>query len=186
MVNKCLSILRSFQTLLNVAGKKVFWFSLLIAVLMTLLAPPSVLLAQEAKVDLSLRMLSEYYYREVIPGEENTLYMEIRNNGDTEINNIRFDSDEPKGWTVDFIPDRISRLSAGSSQTVEVNVLPGRGTRRGEYSLTLLAEAEEARAVASTMLRVESGSSLWMIIGGVVAALVIVGFVLIYLRLGRE
>jgi uncharacterized membrane protein len=168
------------------AGKKVLWLSLLIAASIMLLAPPAVLFAQEAKVDLSLRMLHEYYYKEVTPGEDNALFMEIRNNGDKEITNIRFDSDKPQGWVVDFDPDSISYLSAGSSQTIDVNVIPSRDTGRGEYSLTFLAEANETRAATSTMLRIESGPSFWLWVGIGLAALVIAGFVIIYLRFGRQ
>jgi len=168
------------------AGKKVLWLSPLIAASIMLLVPPAVLFAQEAKVDLSLRMLSEYYYKEVTPGEDNTLFMEIRNNGNKEITNIRFDSDKPQGWVVDFNPDSISYLSAGSSQTVDVNVIPSRDTGRGEYNLTFLAEANETRAATSTMLRVETGPSFWLWVGIGLAALVIAGFVIIYRRFGRQ
>jgi uncharacterized membrane protein len=168
------------------AGKKVLWLSLLIAVLIMLLVAPAVLFAQETKVDLSLRMLPEYHYKEVTPGEDNTLFMEIRNNGNKEITNIRFDSDKPQGWVVDFNPDSISYLSAGSSQTVDVNVIPSRDTGRGEYNLTFLAEANETRAATSTMLRVETGPSFWLWVGIGLAALVIAGFVIIYRRFGRQ
>lgn len=168
------------------AGKNILRLSILIAVLIMLLVSPAVLLAQEAKVDLSIRMLPEYYYREVIPGEDNTLFMEIRNNGDKEITDIKFDSDKPEGWIVDFKPDSISYLSAGSSQTVDVNVIPSRDTGRGEYNLTFLAEASETRAVTSTTMRIESGSSFWLWVGVGLAALVIAGFVIIYLHFGRQ
>jgi len=168
------------------AGKKVLWLFLLIASLLACLVSPAVLLAQEAKVDLSLRILPEYYYKEVISGEDNALFMEVRNNGDKEITNIRFYSDKPEGWVVDFNPDNISYLSAGSSQTVDVNVIPSRDTGRGEYNLTFLAEANETRAATSTMLRVENGSSFWLWVGLGVAAFVIAGFVIIYRRFGRQ
>ncbi|MBA7702844.1 hypothetical protein ES703_111619 [subsurface metagenome] len=151
-----------------------------------LIIPPAALLAQEAKVDLSLRILPEYYYKEVTPEEDNTLFMEIRNNGDTEITNIRFDSDIPKGWIVDFKPASISSLSASSSQTVDVNIIPSRDTGRGEYNLTFIAEANETRAVASTMMRIESGSSFWLWVGTGLVAIVIAGFVIIFIRFGKQ
>ena len=168
------------------ACKKALWLSPLIAVSIMLMVPHAIQFAQEAKVDLSLRILPEYYYKEVTPGEDNALYMEIRNNGDKEITNIRFDSDKPQGWVVDFHPDSISSLSAGSSQTINVNVIPSPDTSRGDYNLTFLAEANETRAAASTMLRVESGSSFWLWVGIGLAAIVIAGFVIIYLRFGRQ
>jgi len=169
-----------------IAGKKVLWLFLLIAGLLAYLVSPAVLLAQEAKVDLSLRMLPEYYYKEVISGEDNALFMEVRNNGDKEITNIRFNSDKPEGWVVDFRPNNIDFLGAGSSQTIDVKVIPNRYTRRGEYNLTFIAEANETRTATSTILRVENGSSFWLWVGLGVAALVIAGFIVIFLRFGRE
>ena len=169
-----------------IAGKKVLWLFLLIAVLLACLGSPVVLLAQEAKVDLSLRLLPEYYYKEVIPGEDNTLFMEVRNNGDKDITNIRFDSDKPEGWIVDFKPGSIDYLGAGSSETIDVKVIPGRDTGRGEYNLTFIAEANETRTATSTMLRVENGSSYWLWVGLGVAALAIVGFIVIFLRFSKE
>ncbi len=169
-----------------IAGKKVFWLFLLLAGLLACLGSPAVLLAQEAKVDLSLRMLPEYYYEEVIPGEDNTLFMEVRNNGDKEIHNIRFDSEKPEGWIVDFKPGRIGYLGAGSSHTIDVKVIPGRDTGRGEYNLTFIAEANETWTATRTILRVETGSSFWLWVGLGVAALVIAGFIVIFLRFGRQ
>ena len=168
------------------AGKKVLWLFLLIAGSLTCLASPTMLIAQEAKVDLSLRMLPEYYYEEVIPGEDNTLFMEVRNNGDKEIHNIRFDSEKPEGWIVDFNPGRIGYLGAGSSHTIDVKVIPALDTGRGRYNLTFIAEADETRTATSTMLRVETGSSFWLWVGLGVAALVIAGIIFIFLRFGRQ
>ncbi|MFC1993139.1 NEW3 domain-containing protein [Chloroflexota bacterium] len=168
------------------AVQKVLWLSMLIAVLIMFIVPPVALFAQEAKVDLSLRMLPDYYYKEVTPGEDNTLFMEIRNNGDKEITDIRFDSYKPEGWVVVFKPDSISYISAGSSQTVDINVIPSRDTGRGEYNLTFLAEANETRAATSTSMRIESGSFFWLWVGIGLAALAIAGFVIIYLRFGRQ
>jgi len=96
-----------------ICGKKVLWLYLMIVGLLACLISPTIILAQEAKIDLSLRMLPDYYYKEVIPGEENTLFMEVRNNGNVGISNIKFDSDRPKGWIVNFEPKNIDYLSAG-------------------------------------------------------------------------
>ncbi|MFC1864227.1 NEW3 domain-containing protein [Chloroflexota bacterium] len=169
-----------------VVGKKVLWLALLTAVLLAFLGSPVVLLAQEDSVDLSLRMLPDYYYREVVSGQDHTLFMEVRNRGDKEITNIRFDSNKPAGWVVDFKPTSISYLGAGSSQTVDVNIIPSLDTGRGEYNLTFLAEADETRTATSMMLRVESGSYFWLWVGAGVAALAIAGFVIIFLRFGRQ
>ena len=169
-------------------GKKVLRLFLLIAVLLVFLGSPVVLFAQEDqedKVDLSLRLLPEYYYKEVITGEDNILYMEVRNNGDKEITNIVFASENPKGWVVDFKPGSINHLASGSSQTVDVSVITSRDTSRGEYHLAFLAEANETRTAISTVLRVENASSYWLWIGIGLVGIVIIGFIFVYLRFGK-
>jgi len=152
-------------------GKKALWLSQFIALLLMFLVSPVVVLAQGDKVDLSLRLLPEYYYKEVIPGEGTILYMEVKNNGDKEITNIVFASDNPKGWVVDFKPGSINRL---------------RDTSRGEYHLTFLAEANETRTATSTILRVENTSSFWLWVGIGLAGIVIIVFIFIYLRFGKQ
>ena len=165
--------------------KRGFYLILLTAALLVLGFTPT-LLAQEAKVDLSLNMLPEYYYKEIIPAKVNTLFMEIKNNGENEITNISFNSDKPEGWEVEFQPGNINALSAGSSQTIEVTVIPDIDTGRGDYNLTFLAEAEQTRAVTSAMLRVENGSLFWLWVGLGITALVIAGFAVIFLRSGKQ
>ena len=159
---------------------------LIAAVLMSLLSPYNLLFAQEDKVDLSLRLLPEYYYKEVVPGKNTTLFMEVRNNGNTIINDIRLSADKPEEWVVEIIPDSISYLSAGSSQTVDITIVPGSNIPNGEYTVTLLAEASETRMATSTTLRVKSDSSFWIWIGMGVAVLVAAGFLIIFLRFGRQ
>jgi len=166
--------------------KKILWLFLLIAGLLACLGSPSTLLAQEAKVDLYLSMFPEYYYKEVIPGEDTTLFMEIRNNGDEDITGIRFNSNQPEGWVVDFEPAGIDYLGAGSSQTIDIRVIPAKRTGRGDYNLTFIAEANETRTATSTMLRVEEGSPFWLWVGLGITALAIAGFVVIFLRFGKQ
>lgn len=159
---------------------------LLAAILIISLASSGWLFAQEERVDLSLRLFPDYYYREVIPGSSLTLFMEVRNNGNKALTNIRLTAAKPEGWVVDFKPASISYLGAGSSQTVDVNVVPGQNADRGEYTITLLAEASETRAATSAILRVESGSSFWLWVGIGVAALVIAGFVIVFRHFGKQ
>ena len=120
---------------------------LLAVALMSPLASSGWLFAQEGRVDLSLRLLPEYYYKEVIPGKNTPLFMEIRNNGNTAITSIRLNADKPERWVINFKPDSISYLSAGSSQTIDIIVIPSQNSFRGEYNLTFLAEVNETRAV---------------------------------------
>jgi len=159
---------------------------LLMTVGLMILAFPSQILAQGDRVELTLRLLPRYYYIEIIPGENKTLYLEIENSGNKAITNIRLFSDKPKGWIVDFRPESIGHLGAGNHQVIDVNVVADPDTDKGEYTLTLIAEADQTRTVTSTVLRVENAFSLWQWVGLGMGALVIAGFAILYRRFGRE
>jgi uncharacterized membrane protein len=159
---------------------------LLMTVGLMILAFPSQLLAQGDRVELTLRLLPRYCYIEIIPGENKTLYLEIENSGNKAITNIRLFSDKPKGWIVDFEPESIGHLSAGNHQAIDVNVVADPDTDKGEYTLTLIAEADQTRTVTSTVLHVENAFPLWQWVGLGLGALVIAGFAILYRRFGRE
>jgi uncharacterized membrane protein len=166
-------------------GRRYFGF-LLVVIAFVILSPAGRLIAQEDRYELVLRALPDYYYREITPGEESTMYLEIRNAGNRAITDIRLTSDNPKGWDVSVRPDSIDYLGAGSSQAIDVNVTAPSGTERGDYTLTILAEASPTRTATSIAVRVESAFSLWLWIGTGVAVLAIAAFVIIFLRLGRD
>jgi uncharacterized membrane protein len=147
---------------------------------------PGQILAQDDKIELTLRLSPEYHYIEINPGESETLYLEIENSGNEAITDIRLYSDKPKGWIVDFRPARIDHLGTGIHQAIDVNVVAAPDTEKGEYTLTLIAEAHQTRTVTSTVLRVENAFSLWQWVGLGMGAVVIVVFVILYRRFGRE
>ena len=151
-----------------------------------ILASPSPILAQSDRVELTLRLLPRSYYIEIIPGESETLYLKIENSSNKAITNIRLFSDKPKGWIVDFRPESIGHLGAGSHQVIDINVVADPNTDKGEYTLTLIAEADRTRAVTNTVLRVENVFFLWQWIGLGTGALVTAGFIILYRRFSRE
>jgi len=166
-------------------GGKICWLLLCVIGLMLIL-PPGTVLAQEEKIDLTLRLIPGDYYKKVMPGEENILYLEIHNAGNKPITNIRLSSDEPEGWVVKFKPVSVDYLGASSLQTVDVSIKPASNAVKDEYQVNIIAEANETRRVISTFLRVETATSLWLWVGIAVAALVVAGFIIIYMRFGRQ
>ena len=96
------------MTILNKKG----WFLVLATGLLACLWPSTILLAQEDKIDLYLRILPEHYYKEVVSGEESTFFMEVRNTGEKEITDITFESDEPEGWRVEILQKLGGSLAA--------------------------------------------------------------------------
>jgi uncharacterized membrane protein len=149
-------------------------------------AAPATLLAQEDRTRLDLRLLPGYYFSEVIPGERNTMYLDVVNTGEGAVTDITLRADMPEGWSVSFSPASVDYLAEGESHPVDIVVIPAEDARRGEYNVVLIAEANETRAVTSTTFRVESGASFWTWVGVVVVAVVVAGFTFVYLRMGRQ
>jgi uncharacterized membrane protein len=166
-------------------SRKIYWIPLLVVGLMAVLWPCS-MLAQAEKTGLTLNIVPDGYYNVITAGQEKTVFLEVWNNGDTELTNIRLSADFPKGWTVEFSPGLIDNLTPGSSQTVDIMLRPDKDADKGEYNVTLIADANETRRVTSIFVRVESASLFWVWVGIGIAALLIVGFVVIFMRFGRE
>ena len=165
-------------------SRKIYWLSLFVVGLMTILLPCSIL-AQEEKIDLTLRLVSDSYYNRITAGRDITIVLEVGNNGNKAITNIRLYADLPEGWTAEFRPGLIDYLGPGSFQTVVSIIRSVDNAAKGEYAVDLIAEANETRRVTNIFVRVES-ALLWVWVGAGVAALVIAGFILIFMRFGRQ
>ncbi len=140
--------------------------------------------AQPGKLDLTLYIAGPYP-DPVTPGQDNHLFVTIRNNSNSPITHILFRSDAPEGWTVTFDPPGLDSLTENSSNTIDVNIVPPKSVENRDYNVTLIAEAAETRAVTSAYLRVEGGISYWLWIGIGIAVAVIIGFIIVFFRFGR-
>jgi uncharacterized membrane protein len=165
-------------------GRKILWLPVLLVGLTALLWPCSVL-AQVQKTDLNLNVVYDGF-RSLKAGEEKTIYMEVGNSGYGELTNIRLSADAPEGWTVEFSPAFIDSLAPGSVQTVNIKLKPADNADKGNYNIAVIGQANETRRVTSIYVRVESASLFWLWLGIGIAAVLIAGFVLIFMRFGRE
>ncbi len=151
-----------------------------------LILSPSMVLAQEEKIGLTLRLVNGRYSNEVEPGKDNIFYLEIRNTGNRALTNIRFSSVKPEGWVIDFKPGNIDDLGPGNFQTVDVNIKPPDKTTEERYKVTLIAESNEIRKVLGIQTTVEAPEGYWLWIGGIVLLVVIAGFIVVLMRFGRQ
>ena len=164
------------------------WLILPLVSLAVVLGYPLLLQAQTApqgKTDLILNLVGAFPGN-VTPGQENHFFLQVRNNGNVTVSNIRFSAVAPEDWIVNFQPERLDSLSAGSSDTIDVTVIPDRLTDSGDYSISVYAEASETRTATSIFLSVEGVSSYWLWVGVGITALVIIGFIVVFLRYGRQ
>jgi uncharacterized membrane protein len=164
---------------------KLCYLSLFIAVMLALLLPAHAL-AQDFKDSLTIRYVTGRYNSELVPGESETVFMEIANTSDDPTSNILFTSDAPEDWAIEFNPQEIEVLSAGSYQTVEISITAPQNVEKGDYSVIVIADSDVGRRVMSIFFRVEKGTSIWVWVGSALGALVIAIFVVIFKRFGRD
>jgi uncharacterized membrane protein len=164
---------------------KFAWSILFLLGLLAVLLP-SFILAQEVKAGLDLRLVSAGFNDEVNPGEDNLFFIEITNSSSDTITNIELSADKPKDWIVEFTPDTIDALGAGNYRTVDVNIKPPDNISKGRYTVTVIADSADARRVMGIFVSVERGTSVWLWVGAIIAAVVITGFVIVFRRFGRE
>ncbi|MDD4859800.1 MAG: NEW3 domain-containing protein [Dehalococcoidales bacterium] len=166
---------------------KLSWLVLCMAVLAVLLSSLPVMAqvkAEEVKIDLGMRIIGDYY-NEVKAGQDNRFYLELRNYGTRPLTNIRLISDKAEDWVVEFTPANLAYLGTGEAQTVDINIRPPDKINRGEYRFTVIAEATETRRAESFWVRVDS-QSYWLWIAAIVGAVVVAGFIIIFIRFGRK
>ena len=166
-------------------SRKICWLPLLAVGLTAILAPCSIL-AQAEKTDLTLNLISDTYRNSLTAGKEETMFLEVGNSGYKELTNIRLSADLPRDWTAEFRPALIDNLAPGSFQAVDIILRPADNAAKGEYNIAVIAEAKETRRVTSIYVRVESASLFWVWVGIGIAALLITGSVVIFMRFGRE
>jgi uncharacterized membrane protein len=166
-------------------GREIYWILLLLVGLTVLLSPCS-MLAQAEKTDLTLTIVPDGYYNVINAGEEKTIFLEVGNGSRTTLENIWLSVDAPKDVTVEFNPAVIDRLPPGNVQTVDVALKIASNAAKGEHNITVIAQANEMRRVTSFYVRVESTSLFWVWVGAGIAAVLIAGFVVIFMRFGRD
>ncbi len=140
---------------------------------------------QKEDSGLVLMFIPGANFDRLAPGVSSKSYLEIRNASDKVVSNIRLSSDKPAGWEVEFKPDVINQLNAGGVTTVDVNIKPPESATRGDYRFTAMAEADAIKRITSIYVNVQPATTTWMWIGLALAALLIAGFVLVFIRMGR-
>jgi len=138
-----------------------------------------------AKYDLSLIPTEERYNTSATAGKDNYFSVVAANEGSATIDNITFSSDKPRGWTIEFSPDKVDSLIAGNFQTIDVNIKPPPKTIAGDYKITLIANGKQARDNMDIRVSVETPPvGQWVGVGIIV--LVIAGLAVIFMRFSRR
>jgi uncharacterized membrane protein len=132
-----------------------------------------------------LTPVTDLYSTSATSGTDNFYSILIQNTGSDTLENIKFSSIKPEGWSIEFSPEQIDELSAGSLQTVDVNIKPAAKTIAGDYQITLAADT--SRVTESFKVRVNVKSpDIWGWVAVGIILVVIAGVVFIFMRFSRR
>lgn len=120
------------------------------------------------------------------PGEDNFFSVEVGNLGTAPIENIKFSTTKPEGWTIEFTPETIETLDAFDSQTMEVNIKPPTDTIAGDYNITLRASGKQTSADEIGVRVTVETPTVWGWVGVGIIVVVIAGLIVVFMRFSRR
>lgn len=122
---------------------------------------------------------------DVAPGRENKYTLIVKNTGTAPVEDISLSSSgEPEGWQVELI-DTIDIVAVDEEVEVEVTITPPGRTIAGNYSIRFNASSEDG-SDGLEIRTIVGVPMIWRIVGIGLIAVVIVGIVVIFLRLGKR
>jgi len=165
-------------------GKAIIAVLLVIALPLFLL--PGTAVAQEEKTELRLVLTYDSQRTKIIPGEENTLYLEVHNPGKTPVTDINLLVESPEGWDIKLSPAEIDYLGADNYKTITIRITPDKYASRGGHWFRIIAKSNGIRDTISIYVKIETATTIWTWIGAGIASIVVAGFIYIFIRSGRK
>ncbi len=144
-----------------------------------------IVLTAVVKPTYSLVITPDEYDNKVYIGRDNTLDILLANKGSGTLTNIRLSADVSTDWVMDFKPSLIDALAPGSTAEIEVNIRPPESAGRYYYQINVTAEADEAEVMTGLGMQLVKQNGSWLWIGGAIVFVLIVGFIIVFLRLNR-
>ncbi|OGO24831.1 MAG: hypothetical protein A2Z28_08310 [Chloroflexi bacterium RBG_16_51_9] len=175
-----------FTSVKSAATSKVWRLFLFLIVLIPALAQPALAQTKITDLNLWLRDGQNNYNNEAKAGQDNKFFLDVRNTGTEVITNIKLSVEPPEGWTIEIKPSEIASLMSGSLYTVDVNIKPvGKATKEGR-EVIFTAQSNEIQNVKSSFFVTVKPAQFWIWVWIAAGVLVVAGFVLIYMRFGRQ
>lgn len=143
-------------------------------------------------------VITAFYFMTMVPtnerydttaksGEDNIYSISIGNLSTDFVEDIKFSSSNPEGWSVTFNPDKIEVMEAFSEQTVEVTIKPPAKTVAGDYLISIRASGKQASSEDKMDVRVTVETpTIWGWVGVAIIVIVIIGLILVFMRFSRR
>jgi uncharacterized membrane protein len=136
--------------------------------------------------DLKMGSLAGTLNTSVTAGTRTPVDFVVANAGTAPIRNLNFISKKPSDkWNVEFRPDKIDALNPGEVREIKMDILAPERTIAGDYLMTLTANSPEVNRSVEFRVTV-STPTLWGWVGFGIVALVVLGLVIVFFRLGRR
>lgn len=123
---------------------------------------------------------------EATVGKETPLNVIVRNTGDAPARNVTMSASEPSGWTVEFEPEEIADIPAGSQAEVTARVTPAEQAVAGDYEITVRAQPEDGSSESTDFRITVRTSTMWGIVGVAIVGVAVVIVGLAVTRFGRR
>jgi uncharacterized membrane protein len=134
---------------------------------------------------LSLTTPSGNLNADVKAGGTTRVQFVVSNTGTGPLQNVSLSASPPANWEVTFEPATIATLGANQQQNVVAVFTPAKDAIAGDYVVTLNASADQA--VASSDIRVTvKTSTLWGVVGVLIAVAAIAILALVFRRFGHR
>jgi len=122
---------------------------------------------------------------EAVRGEQSRVSFYVKNSGSAALTNVSFLSIKPENWKVEFKPEKFDVIEPQELKEVELSVTPAEQALVGDYSVGVNVEAGRVTKPLEFRVTVKA-STAWGWIGVGIIALVVVGLVFLFVRLGRR
>lgn len=154
----------------------------------------------KASVELTAKITAKYnlvavptlqkYDTNVEAGKDNHFSIDVGSVSTAPIENIKFTSTQPEGWSVKFTPENIEKLEAiGTtldSQTVEMNISPPKDTIAGDYYVTVRATGKQASTDEVKIRVTVKTAPTWQWVGVGIIVVVVAAVIAIFMRFSRR
>ncbi len=125
------------------------------------------------------------------PGSGKAYVWVVQNTGSGPLANLTVSATPPTGWTATFDAATIASLAPGKSQNVTATITPAGNAVAGDYTIAFTVSAPTSGSVpgatASQTVRVTVQVGLnWLVVGGAIILLVLVGLSWVFGRFGRR
>ena len=136
--------------------------------------------------DLKIGVTDQYMLNaSVTAGQKTSVPFIVGNAGTAPVRNVAFVTKKPDKWTIDFKPDKIDALNPQELREISMEITAPARAIAGDYAIGVTANSADANKSIDFRVTVATATLRGWIGAGIVA-LVVVGLVAVFWRLGRR